>query len=56
MALGWLYLYSRYRKTQRSLREQEFLRAAEGEICMVCSFPRRQHADDEDESCPTYFN
>lgn len=55
MALGWLYLYSRYRKTQRRLREIEEQHHIDSEICNHCGYPRYQHAADARETCPIYI-
>ena len=55
MALGWLYLYSKYRRAKRELREIEAAEDAANEICVDCGNPRYKHADNQEETCPTYF-
>ena len=55
MALGWLYLYSRYRRAKLELREIEAAEDAANEICVRCGHPRFRHADNEQETCPTYL-
>ena len=55
MALGWLYLYSRYRKSRREVRRREREDEWLEEICDSCGYPRSKHADDENETCPTYL-
>jgi hypothetical protein len=55
VALGWLYLYSRYRRAKRELREIEAAEDAANETCVHCGHPRYRHADNEQETCPTYF-
>lgn len=54
MALGWLWLYSRYRRNKHELESFQEERLFEEEICASCGQPRFRHADDENESCPTY--
>ena len=54
MAIGWLYLYSRHRKTKRQLREAHESLDYDDEICDSCGYPRYKHADDDEESCPSY--
>jgi len=70
VAIGWLYLYSRYRKVKRQLRERDnaaaeaadaFAEAADDfadlidELCDHCGHPQYKHADDEQRTCPTYI-
>ena len=55
MALGWLYLYSRYRKAKRKLRDHEADIESAMEICRHCGYERHRHADDEQETCPIYL-
>ena len=55
MALGWLYLYSRYRRAKRRLREHDLAAEAANEECEHCGYPRYKHADDAQETCPSYF-
>ena len=52
--IGKLYLYSRYRKDKRRLRDIEAEAAQMNEICNNCGHPRFRHADDARASCPTY--
>jgi uncharacterized cysteine cluster protein YcgN (CxxCxxCC family) len=54
MALGWLWLYSRYRKKNRQLKALEAEEEWASEICDHCGHPRFRHADDENKTCPTY--
>ncbi len=52
MAIGWIYLYSKYRKVRKEnskLREKIQL---EEEICTNCGYQRRDHSRDSNESCP----
>jgi hypothetical protein len=55
VALGWLYLYSRYRKAKRKLRDHETDLESANEICTHCGHPRYRHADDDNETCPIYL-
>ena len=55
MALGWLWLYSRYRKNKRELETMESEEAYASEICAACGHPRYRHADDANETCPSYL-
>ena len=52
MAIGWIYLYSKYRKVRNEnskLREEiQF----EEEVCSTCGYQRRDHSRDSNESCP----
>ena len=62
MAIGWLYLYSRYRKVKRQLRERDNAAAEAAddfaelidELCDHCGHPQHKHADDEQRTCPSY--
>ena len=55
MALGWLYLYSRYRRAKRQLREHDLAAEAANEVCNYCGYPRYKHAENEQETCPIYL-
>ena len=55
MALGWLYLYSRYRRAKRRLREHDLADEAANEVCEHCGYPQYQHADNEELTCPIYL-
>jgi ribosomal protein L32 len=55
VALGWLYLYSRYRKAKRRLRDHDEAAEAANELCNHCGHPQYAHADDEQQTCPMYF-
>ena len=55
MALGWLYLYSKYRRAKRELREHNLTADAANELCDHCGYPRYKHADNEQETCPMYL-
>ncbi len=55
VALGWLYLYSRYRKAKHRLREDDDAAEAANELCDHCGHPRYKHADDEQQTCPIYL-
>ena len=55
MALGGLWLYSRYRKNKHKIETLEKERLSAEEICASCGHPRYRHADDENESCPYYL-
>lgn len=55
MALGWLYLYAKYRRSRRRLDDIEARLDAEYEICSHCGHPRFRHADDRHETCPIYI-
>jgi hypothetical protein len=55
VALGWLYLYSRYRKAKRRLRDHDEAAEAASELCNHCGHPQYAHADDEQQTCPMYF-
>ena len=55
MALGWLFLYSRYRRAKRRLREHDLAAEAANEVCEHCGYPWYQHADNEREPCPIYL-
>ena len=54
MALGWIYLYSKYRKAKRNLAELEAEYEDHDMICDYCGYALRQHSDDEDRACPSY--
>jgi hypothetical protein len=55
MAIGWLWLYSRYRKKKREIRSIEFQDTWASEICSNCGHPRFRHAGDQNETCPFYL-
>ena len=52
MAIGWIYLYSKYRKVRKENARLHQMLDAEKEICDICGFERRDHCGDEDETCP----
>jgi len=46
------YLAYRYGKRRAARRAEEGSYVDEHEVCDLCGFERRFHADDETESCP----
>ena len=54
MAIGWLYLYSKYHKAKNENRRFQEELAYDDEICDHCGFRLVQHSDDGMLSCPTY--
>ncbi len=55
MAIGWLYLYSWYRKAKKRLRGLEADFDSANEICAHCGYERHKHANDDNETCPIYL-
>jgi len=55
VALSWLYLYSRYRRVKRELREHDLAAEAANDLCVHCGYPRYKHADNQQETCPIYL-
>ena len=52
MAIGWIYLYSKYRKVRKeNLKLREKIQLGE-EVCATCGYQRRDHSRDSIESCP----
>jgi hypothetical protein len=54
MAIGWLYLYSRFRKVKKERDLLEEGLEHQNEICGSCGYPRYKHADNEEQTCPSY--
>ena len=54
MAIGWLILYSKYRKARRRADKLEEELASDDEVCVECGYPYFKHSDDGELSCPSY--
>ena len=52
MAIGWIYLYSKYRKVRNENSKLREKIQFEEEICTNCGYQRRDHSRDPNESCP----
>ena len=52
MAIGWIYLYSKYRKVRKENVELREKIQLEEEVCSTCGYQRRDHSRDSNESCP----
>lgn len=52
MAIGWIYLNSKYRKVRKENLELREKIESEEEVCSTCGYQRRDHSRDSNESCP----
>ena len=52
MAIGWIYLYSKYRKVRNENSKLREKIQFEEEVCSTCGYQRRDHGRDSNESCP----
>jgi hypothetical protein len=55
MAIGWLILYSKYRKARNKNQQYEYEHEYADEICSHCGYRFIQHSDDGYQSCPVYL-
>lgn len=52
MAIGLIYLYSKYRKVRKENLELREKIQFEEEVCSTCGYQRREHSRDSNEACP----
>lgn len=54
MAIGWIYLYSKYRKAKNENRRLHEEHEYDDEVCDLCGYRMVQHSDDGLDLCPDY--